>query len=143
MSNSFEILDHPADMGFQVIGKSEIDLFIYSAIALTHVLVDLESIECKETKIIKLEGFDLESLLYNWLSEIIFEFDGEGKVYNQFEVLKLTNTNNTFYLEAKLQGEKYVPNKHVIKTYVKAITYHQLSINKTTTGYIAKVFLDI
>jgi SHS2 domain-containing protein len=46
-------------------------------------------------------------------------------------------------IRATAQGEKFVPARHRSRTYIKAVTYHQLSIKKAQNGYEATVFLDV
>ncbi len=46
-------------------------------------------------------------------------------------------------IRATAQGEKFVPARHRSRTYIKAVTYHQLSIKKTPRGWQATVFLDV
>ncbi len=46
-------------------------------------------------------------------------------------------------IRATAQGEKFNPARHRSRTYIKAATYHQLSIKKTPRGWQATVFLDV
>ncbi len=46
-------------------------------------------------------------------------------------------------IRATAQGEKFNLVRHRSRTYIKAVTYHQLSIKKTQDGYEATVFLDV
>jgi SHS2 domain-containing protein len=46
-------------------------------------------------------------------------------------------------IRATAQGEKFNPARHRSRTYIKAVTYHQLSIKKAQDGYEATVFLDV
>lgn len=143
LPRGFEILDHPADLGFRAWAGNISDLFVECAYALTFILVDLDAISCCETVRLNVLGDDLETLLYNWLAEILYLFDGEKKLFSQFVVLSQKTCNGAHYLEAELKGEYYCRDKHQIKTYVKAVTFHQLKIECQPAGYTAKVFLDI
>jgi SHS2 domain-containing protein len=44
---------------------------------------------------------------------------------------------------AQLQGEPYDSDKHQLKTEIKAVTYHGLSVEKTVRGWKAKVIFDV
>ena len=46
-------------------------------------------------------------------------------------------------IQATAQGEKFNPARHRSRTYIKAATYHQLSIKKTPRRWQATVFLDV
>ena len=40
-------------------------------------------------------------------------------------------------------GEPYDPARHVLAHEVKAITYHELKVEKTADGWLAEVIVDI
>jgi SHS2 domain-containing protein len=86
---------------------------------------------------------DSEFLLYNWLSELIYLFDGEGWLFSDFNVTSLGRVGGQEMLKAELRGERYDATKHAIKTYIKAITLHQLKIEGTREGFYAEVYFDI
>lgn len=143
MTSGYKILDHPADIGFMAWAEDLIDLFVQTALALTSIIVDLSAITPREKIEIEVTGDDLESLLYSWLSEILYLFDGEGKIIGQYTITSLKTDDGCVRLHADLVGEPFKIGKHQINTYVKAITFHQLSIERTTNGYSARVFLDV
>lgn len=137
-----EIIEHPADMGLNAWAQSLPELFAQSALALTSVLVDMNSISTKLSKTIELSAANKEDLLYKWLSEILYLYDGEKKLFRHFDI-GITAGNKEFNLRAILHGEKYNKGRHQIRTYVKAITYHQLAIKPCKNGFEATIFLDI
>lgn len=141
--SGFLILDHPADLGFKAWAQNLPDLFAECARALTSVLVDLETIGGEDATAVEILGDDLETLLYNWLAEILYLFDGEKKLFSDYVVLSHRQHEGTEFLQAELRGESYNPAKHQVKTYVKAITFHQLKIERTDQGYSAQVYIDI
>jgi SHS2 domain-containing protein len=141
--SGFEILDHPADLGFRAWSPNLPDCFAECARALTSVLVDPELIRASEVKAAEILADDLEGLLYNWLSEILYLFDGEQMLFCQFDIVGHKANGGVEFLQAELKGERYDPARHAIKTYVKAVTFHQLSIKHAEDEYTARVFLDI
>lgn len=46
-------------------------------------------------------------------------------------------------LEATAWGEKFDETRHKPRTYIKAATYHQLSVAKTPGGWEATVYIDV
>src|SRR5271170_105570 len=94
-ASCFEILDHPADMGFRACAPNLADLFAQCGKALTSVLVDLESVDGTEMTAVEILGDDLESLLYNWLAEILYLFDGEKKLFSEFVVVSHRRNDGT------------------------------------------------
>ena len=46
-------------------------------------------------------------------------------------------------LKAAVKGEPFREGVHVIKTEVKAVTYHQIEVRRENTGWRAQVILDL
>ena len=82
---------------------------------------------------------DRESLLVEWLNELIYLFDAEHVLLKNFDVQSLSNTR----LKVTCYGEKIDPSRHKLKTEVKAATYHMLRIDKDNKGYKAQIIFDI
>ena len=136
---SFHLLEHTADIGFEAFGATRKEVFANAARALMHLMVDLEAIAPQETTSLRAEASDMPSLLVNWLSEILYLFDAEGWLFRDFEVEDLTDHS----LEAMARGEKFDRTRHQAKVLVKAITYHQLDLRETAQGWRAQVYVDI
>lgn len=139
----FELLDHPADMGISVWSDSLNGLIEQSVLALTSVLVDLESVKQAEAKVLQIDAASIEDALYQLLSDVLFFFDADKRVYSACLVRLLQQDEDNVKLEVQLSGEKIDPVRHQLKTYIKAITYHQLEIIQGNGNFRAKVFLDI
>ncbi len=139
MKQPFRILDHTADVGFECRSKTLEELFANAGRALVHFFVDLETIKPREEMKIEVTGEDRESLLVNFLSEILFQIDSEARLFSDFEV----SIEEGKSLSAVARGEKWDRSRHLPKLLVKAITYHQLEIIERPDGWYAKVFVDI
>jgi len=135
----FRILEHTADIGFEAFGATPAEVFANAARALVHLVVDLDSIEPREEVRLQVEGTDPPSLLVNWLSEILYRLDAEGWLFREFEFPSLQERS----LAAVLRGERLDRARHVVKLLVKAITYHQLALERTAEGWRAQVYVDI
>jgi len=135
----FRILEHTADIGFEAFGVTREEVFANAARALMHLIVDQDSIAAREEVHIQVDGFDSVSLLVNWLSEILYLHDAEGWLFRDFEVRRLDDRS----LASVATGEKFDRARHQAKLLVKAITYHQLALEKTARGWRAQVYVDI
>jgi protein archease len=135
----FRILEHTADVGFEAIGATREEVFANSARALFHLIVDLETIGPRQETNLSVEGSDPAALLVNWLSELLYLHDAEGWLFSDF-VVRLTGEK---FLAATARGEKFDTTRHQAKMMVKAITYHQLSLQRTAEGWRAQVYVDI
>jgi SHS2 domain-containing protein len=135
----FRILDHTADVGFEAFGATREEAFVNAARALIYLIVELDAIDPREVVSVEVQGADPESVLVNWLSEILYLHDAEGWLFRDFEIKRLEEHS----LSALARGEKLEPSRHQPKLMVKAITYHQLALEETLAGWRASVYVDI
>lgn len=136
----FEFVDiTTADVAFVAYGKDLNELFANGAIAMFEVMVDTKQIKPKVGKEVKIKGNDLQSLLFNWLNELLIYIDSENLAFSKFDV-KVDGKN--MKLEAKCFGEKIDKKRHETRTVVKAATYHKMEIKKNDY-WKAQVILDI
>jgi SHS2 domain-containing protein len=135
----FETFDHTADLGLRVRAEALDKLFQEAAEALIGILVDNpSSIEQRLKLEFLMEADDLAYLLFDWLREILYCFDGEGVLLGRFDV-QVTGT----ILSATAWGEPLDRSRHLLTHEVKAITYHGLRVEQTTEGWLAEIIVDI
>ena len=139
MNKAFEVIDHTADVGIIAYGVDIEELFSNAALALFSLITELESIENKFHFDLEVRGGDIDSLLIEWLNELIYLFDVKHILFNHFYIINLTHNK----LQAICYGEDFNTMKHTLKVEVKAATYHMLKIDKGDDGFRAKVILDI
>lgn len=135
----FEILEHPADIGFRAWGKTREEMFENAALALESVALELDGVEPKLSYPIAAAGEDEESLLVNWLSEVLYYLDGRRVAMRRFRVERL----EPHRISGVGFGEPRDLKRHPAKLIVKGVTYHQLEITRDAEGWRARVFLDI
>lgn len=139
MHNVFTILDHPADLGIEARGASLAEAFQNAAVGLMSIIIDLATVEARETRTVQLRAPDRDQLLVKWLSEILYLYDGQDFVSKEFAIGRLEPT----MLEAVIRGEEFSRPKHSTKLDVKAVTYHQLLVQENEKGGLVRVYLDI
>jgi SHS2 domain-containing protein len=139
MSEPFEILDHTADTGFRAWGATPEELFQNSARAMMAIAADTSTVHPRVERNIEVHGEDYESLLVNWLSEILYLFDTNSFAPNDFRVEEITPT----HLKARLVGETRDPGRHPWTLIIKAVTYYELRVEQRTGRWESQVFLDI
>jgi SHS2 domain-containing protein len=135
----FQILEHTADVGFEAWGSTREEVFANAARALMSLIVDPDAIAPREEISLQIHGPDPESVLVNWLSELLYLHDAEAWLFRDFEVESLQDDS----LSARARGEKFQRPRHRLKLLVKAITYHQLALEKSPEGWRAQVYVDI
>ena len=135
----FEVLEHTADIGIRIFGTTLPELFQNAALAVQSIAVDANQTRACARYEIAAAGEDIESLLVNWLNEVIYYLDGKRIVISRLEIGILSPTS----ISASAWGEPRDAVRHRAQIVVKAATYHQLSLTRTGGRYIAEVFLDI
>jgi len=138
MEKEFEILNHTADVGIIAYGADMKEAFANAAKALFSLITELDAVEEVVHRDIELTATDQESLLVEWLNELIYLFDVENIIFKRFDITQLSNT----YLKARSYGHKVDSSKHKLKTGVKAATYHMLKVDKDG-GCKVQVLFDI
>jgi len=139
MKKAFEIIDHAADVGIIAYGADVEELFSNAALALFSLITDPERVEEKLHLNLEVSSEDTDSLLIEWLNELIYFFDAKHMLFNRFDIGNVTHNE----LKATCYGEGFDPMKHKIKIGVKAATYHMLKLDKNGDGYKAQIILDI
>ena len=138
MEKEFEIVDHTADVGIRAYGASVNQAFANAAKALFSLITELDNVNEVLHRDIELVAPDQESLLVEWLNELIYLFDTENIIFKRFDITRLNSTR----LKARGYGEKVDSSKHKLKIGVKAATYHMLKVDRDD-GYKVQVLLDI
>jgi len=135
----FEILDHTADIGIIVYGESLKALFENSGKAFFHLITDLRRVRRRVEKRVDLGGESLDRLMVDWLSELLYFHDVENLLFKGFQVESVGEGG----LKAVVKGEPFQEGVHVIKTEVKAVTYHQIEVRQNDGRWRAQVILDL
>ena len=132
-----------ADIAFKAWGKDLEETFTAAADATMNVMVEeLDSIQPREKREIKLENSELDMLLFNFLQEFIYYKDSEQLMLRVSQV-QIKGKDHDYVLEAILLGEKLDPNRHHPRVDVKAVTLHRFRLEKTDYGWETLVILDI
>jgi SHS2 domain-containing protein len=135
----YRLIGHTADLGMEVRGKDLADLFIQAAWSFFDIMIKTGPIDLKEKKEIHVEAPDLEALMVAWLGEMLFQFEVRQLVLGKFQIQSIKPTA----LQASAWGESFNPDKHLLKTAVKAVTYHQLRLWEEKGIWRARVIFDI
>jgi len=138
MEKDFEILNHTADVGIIAYGADMSQAFANAAKGLFSLITELDDVEEVLHRDIELTAPDEESLLVEWLNELVYQFDTENILFKRFDIIQLDKTQ----LKARSYGEKVDSSRHKLKTGVKAATYHMLKVDKGD-GCKVQVLFDI
>ena len=132
---SFEEIEHTADRAFRVTGRDLADLLENAACAMQALDGFTATAESSMTREIVVEGVDRESLLVNWLNEILFLEQTHDLVCETFHILEVEGHRLRATVQTRACGERH--------THIKAATFHNLRIREISQGLEAEVVLDV
>jgi SHS2 domain-containing protein len=131
----YELIEHTADVGVKAHGKTVAEAFEHAAKGMFDIITDESTIDPVGQYDIQLEAPDLEQLLVDWLSKLLFLNDAQDLVFGKFQV---TLTGNR--LTASVFGEKYDIKKHGMGVEIKAVTYHMLQVQEKKPIFVQVLF---
>jgi SHS2 domain-containing protein len=130
-----------ADCAMDVEGRDLDDLFETAAAALAEVMVDPGTVALTVERVIELDAGELDLLLYDWLSELIFLKDRDRQVFPHCQVQ--VSGDGPFHLKAKVQGGPIDPERTELRADPKAVTFHQFELKPMADGWRARLVIDI
>jgi len=141
----FEFLDiAPADAAFVAYGKDMNEVFANAALAVFEIITDTSKVKASEKMTIEASGYDLKSLMFGWLSELLYVSSSENMLFSKFEVnVREDAEKERVMLKAVCWGEKIDKGSHELHSEVKAITYHKMEIKEEDGKWKAQVIVDI
>jgi len=135
----YEIFEHTADLGLRMRAASLDELFADAGRALFSVIVaNLDAVRPVEELEFEIAGDRRDDLLFDWLAELLFVFDTRHVLLSAFDVEVREDG-----VKVTARGEPVDPDRHELDMEVKAITYHQLKVERDGDGWLAEVIVDL
>ena len=128
-------IEHTADRAFRVRGRDLKELFANAAEALLAIEGRRKSAAASRERRVEIEGFDRETLLVNWLNEILYLGETGRETYTAVEIQEVSDHRLRATLKARPGGRR--------RRLVKAVTFHGLRVRKTRQGLEAEVIVDV
>jgi SHS2 domain-containing protein len=130
---------HEADIGVHGSGESQEQAFEEAAVAMTAVITDPDSVDCRETVTVKCEAPDRELLLVDWLNALIYEMATRRMLFRRFKV-EIEGTR----LQGTACGESVDRARHQPATEIKGATYTALAVYESPPGvWHAECVVDV
>ena len=133
------VFDHTADLGLEIYGTDEQELFVNAAFALFDSMTDVSRVDVAAKRSFEIEGSDREDLFINFLREMLYMYNGEGFLVNAVTL----DIMNSHRVTGMAIGEPYNPTKHRITKEIKAVTYHLLRVERTKQGWYGRIICDV
>jgi SHS2 domain-containing protein len=135
MPQGFQEIEHTADRAFRVRGVDLKELFVNAARAMFAMQGGRGRGRATVMREVSVEGVDRETLLVNWLNELLYLQEVHKESYGRFEILEISDTR----LGARVHGR---PGSNREKL-IKAVTFHGLEVKKDRGGWHATVVVDV
>ncbi|MHB1382262.1 MAG: archease [Thermoleophilia bacterium] len=135
----FETIEHSADIGIRAYGSTREEAFENDAVGMFSLIGDLGSVNPVDEYSITVEADDIETLLVEWLNELLYLYDSSSVLLSRFTVQELGET----LMRGTAFGETLDSARHHPETDIKAVTYHMLRLRRLNGAWSAEVVFDI
>ncbi len=136
----YEYLEHTADMGLLVRGKTLPDLLKNAAQGLFETIAVVDTVDETNLMEIRLTAESVEDLFVAWLDELIFQHETKEIFFKRADIKECSETE----ISATVYGEPANFDKHEVYTEIKSVTYHQLRVDQKNDGsWFAQVIFDL
>ena len=130
----YEFFEHTGDAKFRAYGSSLDKRFSNAALAVSSIMIDPADVTPNKERSIGVQAGDLNSLLYNFIEEILFLLDSQFFLLHAVKTLHVSEGEN-YALVATLTGDVNT-GQYDIEGGVKAATYNEMEF---TDDYIQMV----
>ena len=131
----FQEIEHTADWAFRAHGRDLAQLFVNAARGMFELQASAGSGETSVARGVAVSGVDRETLLVNWLNELLYLQETQHETYSRFEVLQISDT----HLQARVHGRPSPTEGKLIK----AVTFHNLEVRRSEDGWEASIVVDV
>ena len=129
-------LEHTADLALELWGPNEPRMLEAGAVAVVEILTDGATLDAPDERTVELEAIDAEDRVVRWLNEVLYWASVGGFIVARAD-LEVTPDG--------LRGRAFgrASAKHLLKTEIKAATYHDLRVEAEDGQVRAQVVLDV
>jgi SHS2 domain-containing protein len=138
-AEGYEFVEHTADLAVRARATGLPDLFVQAAKGMYALLGELRpGAQAVETTI-EVHAPDAEGLLHDWLAELLWQVDSQHCLFEHFRFSRF----DAQHLTAHCKGTFYDPQGSERAAEIKAVTYHDLRIEKRGDVYEVTVVFDV
>lgn len=135
----YESTEHTADLGMKAYGATLKEAFENAAFGMFDLMVALDETPESTQIEISAEADDTESLLVAFLNELLFVFETEGLALKRFDVVEWDEQT---HLRALAWGAPLTEDQER-REQIKACTYHDVRVERTSEGVEVEVLFDV
>ena len=144
MAYTYRVLENiaVADLAFEAEGNSVEDLFRGATQALIEALANPATVGGTWEQNIQRKETDAPTLLFDWLSDLVYWKDAAGVVYRDVQ-LTLDRQTDEWTLQARLLGAPVDSTTQELRADVKGVTKHLYEVSQRGSRWYARVVLDV
>jgi len=139
----YKIISHTADIGLELEAPDLSSLFKEAARGWRELVFEDAVIRASEKKTVTFSAASSEELLVNWLSELTSSLTFHYWVFAETGDLRIESSGEAWQLQASIRGEPFDEERHYIYFDIKAVTFHQLKIERVNSKLRVRIFFDI
>ena len=124
----YEFLEHTADAKFRAYGKTLEEAFTNAALATTAIMCGVKKVRQSIEKTINVAAKKKESLLFDFLQQLVILLDTEGFLLGGVKSLTISKNKEGYSLHAIILGDS--ADHYEIHTAIKAVTYNDMFIKE-------------
>ena len=138
-TGGYHTFDHTADVGLEAWGATFEQALAEAGFGFQSITLGAGLVRPTQSRTFSVSAADEEALVVAWLSDLIFAFETEGWLSATIEI---SVTGATSFL-ALCRGETLDENRHEVAGGVKAVSYHELLVQRDESGVRFRVILDV
>lgn len=138
---NYEFLPHTADEKFRVTAATLDDAFITAVKAFYEILLGEKHVPNVESREVHVKAKKLTTLLYDFLNELVYYFDGEDLLLPNVESLAIDGEQGNYSLTATLTGDQQY--EYDLRTEIKNMTYSEMEVKQVDGVWELIVVVDI
>ncbi len=138
MALRYEVMSHTADTGILVHGASLREVFENAAFAMFDLMYGIGDLVGEGRVEVEVEAATIEELLVDWLSTLLFEAETNDLAFCSFGI-DVRDEGRAFGSAAGVP----LARVELVGPPIKAVTYHDLAIDRSSDGWSARVVFDV
>ncbi len=141
---SYEEIEHTADWAIRVRGRDLEALFVAAARGMFSLLTETAAVEPRREIELDLRAIDTETLLVDWLNELLYLAEERQLLCSDFQITQLDapepgRSERAARLRARVAGCA-APG---LRKTIKAATFSSLAITRAAAGYTTEIVFDV
>jgi SHS2 domain-containing protein len=135
----YKIIRRSTELSIRLSGDSRTQILADAGFALLDLLVDLSSVETRESITLEVEGVDNDDLLVNWMRELLYEYETSGYALKEFDIQEA----GEFLVRVEARGEKFDPDRHEEREAIGAVAERVSHLGKMGSLWTAQVSFEL